>query len=126
VPAEQGLSVQVFGYRDSRPTQQAIRFFRERRITVSFVDLAERPLARGELQRFSQKFGALELLDETSKSYRDAGLSYLRLDEIDAIERMLAKPRLLKLPLVRSGPWVAIGSDEGAWRQWVAAQSTLT
>jgi arsenate reductase-like glutaredoxin family protein len=126
VPADQAPSVQVFGYRDSRPTQQAIRFFRDRRIAVSFVDLAQRPLARAELQRFSQKFGALSLLDETSKPYRDAGLSYLRLDEIDAFERMLADPRLLKLPLIRSGSWVAIGSDESAWRQWWAAQSTLT
>ena len=75
MPAEPQLSVQVFGYRDSRSTQQAIRFFRERRVTVTFVDLAQRPLARGELQRFSQKFGAIRLLDEESRAYRDSRLT---------------------------------------------------
>jgi len=119
VPAEPGLTVQIFGYRDSRATQQATRFFRERRVGVTFVDLAQRPLARGELHRFTQKFGAIRLLDETSKPYRDGGLEYLRLDEADAIERLLANPRLLKLPLVRSGNNLAVGPDENAWRGWL-------
>ena len=120
MPAEPRLEVQIFGYRDSRPTQQAIRFFRERRVGVAFVDLAQRPLARGELLRFSQKFGALRLLDEATKTYRDMGLAYLRLDEADAFDRLLANPRLLKLPLVRSGNSVAVGTDESAWRGWLA------
>jgi len=120
VPAEPRLTVQIFGYRDSRTTQQANRFFKERRVSVAFVDLAQRPLARGELHRFTQKFGALRLLDETSKPYRDGGLEYLRLDEADAIERVLNDPRLLKLPLVRSGNNLSIGLDENAWRGWLA------
>jgi arsenate reductase len=119
VPAEPGLNVQIFGYRDSRPTQLAIRFFRERRVGVTFVDLAERPLARGELQRFTQKFGALRLLDESSKPYRDAGLAYIRLDEADVFDRLLTNPRLLKLPLVRSGNQLSAGADETAWKGWL-------
>jgi arsenate reductase-like glutaredoxin family protein len=120
VPAEPKPAVQIFGYRDSRPTQQAIRFFRERRIGVTFVDLAQRPLARAELQRFTQKFGAIQLLDETSRAYRDAGLSYMRLDEANAFDRLLTDPRMLKLPLVRSGNNLSIGTDESAWRGWLA------
>ena len=120
MPAEPRLTVQIFGYRDSRPSQQANRFFRERRVGVTFVDLAQRALARGELNRFTQKFGAIRLLDETSKPYRDGGLEYLRLDEADAIERLLTNPRLLKLPLVRSGNNLSIGLDESAWRGWLS------
>jgi arsenate reductase-like glutaredoxin family protein len=120
VPAEPRLSVQIFGYRDSRPTQQATRFFRERRVGVTFVDLGQRPLARGELNRFAQRFGAIRLIDETSKPYRDSGLEYLRLDESDAAERVLSNPRLLKLPLVRQGNNLSIGLDEIAWRGWLA------
>jgi len=121
VPPESKLTVQIFGYRDSRPTQQAIRFFRERRVSVSFVDLAQRPLARGELQRFAQKFGALRLFDEESKAYRDAGLAYIRLDGADAFERLLANPRLLKLPLVRCGNGVSTGADQTTWKSWLSA-----
>ena len=119
MPAEASLSVQAFGYRDSRPTQQAIRFFRERRIPLVFVDIANRPIARGELQRFSQKFGALALLDEASPAYRDAGLGYMRLDEKDAFERALLNPRLLRLPLLRAGNRLSIGADEKTWREWI-------
>jgi arsenate reductase-like glutaredoxin family protein len=121
VPAEPRLTVQIFGYRDSRPTQQAIRYFRERRVAVTFVDLSQRPIARGELQRFTQKFGALRLLDETSKPYRDAGLAYLRLDETQAFDRLLINPRLLKLPLVRSGNNLSMGADDSAWKGWLSA-----
>lgn len=121
VSADATLNVQVFGYRDSRPTQQAIRFFRERRIALSFVDLDQRPLARGELQRFSQKFGARAMLDETSKPYRDGALGYMRLDENDAFERLLANPRLMKLPLVRAGSRLSIGAAEPTWRTWLTS-----
>jgi arsenate reductase len=117
VSPDGGLSVQIFGYRDSRPTQQAIRFFRERRVAITFVDLAQRPLARGELQRFSQKFGAHALLDTAGRSYRDAGLAYMRLAESEIAERLLIEPRLLKLPLVRAGNLLTVGRDEGGWRE---------
>jgi arsenate reductase-like glutaredoxin family protein len=120
VPAEPRLTVQIFGYRDSRPTQQAIRFFRERRVAVTFVDLAQRPLARAELQRFKQKFGAGRLLDEEGKAYRDSGLGYMRLDEADIFDRVLSNQRLLNLPLVRSGNQLAVGVDEATWRSWLA------
>jgi len=120
VPAEPRLTVQIFGYRDSRPTQQAIRFFRERRVAVTFVDLAQRPLARGELQRFRQKFGAVSLLDEEGKAYREGGLGYMRLAEADIFERELSNHRLLNLPLVRSGNQLTVGVDEAAWRSWLA------
>jgi arsenate reductase (glutaredoxin) len=116
VPADPTLSVQLFGYRDSRPTQQAIRFFRDRGVALSFVDLDRRPLARGELQRFGKKFGARALLDEESKAYRDAGLEYMRLDESEAFERLLDNPRLIRLPLARVGARLSFGADEIAWR----------
>ena len=40
MPQLPGPSVQLFGRKDSRDTQKAIRFFKERRIAISFVDIA--------------------------------------------------------------------------------------
>ena len=117
--ADAGLSVQVFGYRDSRTTQHALRYFRERSVPIAFVDLAQRPLARGELMRFVHKFGPAALLDESSRAFRAAGLAWLRLDDDQVVERALAEPRLLRLPLVRAGGRLAIGHDEPAWRSWL-------
>lgn len=118
--AEAPDSVQLFGLRDSRPTQHALRFFRERRVPVAFVDLARRPLARAELSRFIQKFGVRDLLDTSGRAYSDAGLAWLSLDDDALGERLLAEPRLLRLPLARSGGRLSIGADEAAWRGWLA------
>ena len=112
-------SVQIFGHDRDQSTRAAQRFFKERRIAIHQVDLTRKPIARGELQRFVQKLGARALLDVSSKAYRDAGLGYLRLDDADIVERLLADPALLRLPLVRFGNEVAAGRDEAAWREFL-------
>jgi arsenate reductase len=110
--------IQVFGRNDSQATRRALRFFKERRMAVSFVDVTRRPPAPGELRRFSQRYGVRALLDEEGKAYRDAGLGYLRMTDEEILARLLADPRLLRLPLVRNGPEVTVGLDEEAWRGW--------
>lgn len=84
---------------------------------MSFVDLAQRPLAAGELRRFIDRFGPEALLDTNSRAYRDAGLRYLRMDASEVAERLLANPLLLRLPLVRSGNQFSVGTDEVAWKR---------
>jgi arsenate reductase (glutaredoxin) len=116
VPSTSDPVVQIFGRRDSRPTQRCLRFFKERRIAVSFVDVAARPMAPAELRRFAQRFGTVALIDTESRTYRDAGLGYLRMDDGELMERLLADPRLLRLPLARCGTRLAVGPDEAAWR----------
>lgn len=112
--------VQVFGRRDSRDTQRALRFFKERRVEVSLVDMAIRPPAPTELRRFIERLGAPALLDASSQRYRDQGLSYLRMDAAEVADRLLSDPRLLRLPLVRMGERASAGPDETAWRRWLA------
>jgi arsenate reductase len=119
--AETRQPIQIFGRRDSRPTQRALRFFSERRIPVSLVDVGVRPPAPAELRRFSQRFGVSALLDSDAAAYRDAGLAYLRMDDEEVFERVLANPGLLRLPLARDGSEMSIGVDETAWKRWIAA-----
>lgn len=111
-------TIQVFGRDDSQATRRCLRFFRERRMPVSFVDVSRRPPAPAELRRFSQRHGARALLDEDGRAFRDAGLAYLRMSDDEVLERLLADPRLLRLPLVRHGTEVTVGVDEAAWREW--------
>lgn len=118
-----GPSVQVFGLEDSQPTRAAIRFFRERRLAVHVVDLRRKPIAAGELRRFVERLGAAALLDESSRAYRDAGFGYLRMEDAEIVERLLADNRLLRLPLVRVGAGVAAGRDEAAWKRLLAPES---
>lgn len=115
------VSVQVFGRKDSRPTQAALRFFRERRIPVSLVDVAMRPPAPTELRRFAQRLGTRALLDDGSKAYRDQGLGYLTMGDDEVLERLLGDPRLLRLPLVRAGDRFSAGAAEADWKSWLAS-----
>jgi len=115
-----GPSAQVFGTPDSQATRAALRFFKERRIEVHFVDVSRKPMAPTELRRFIDRLGAQAVADETSKAWRDSGLGYLRMDNLELTERLLNDQRLLRLPLVRIGNDVAAGRDETAWRSMVA------
>ena len=109
--------VQIFGRRDSRETQRAQRFFKERRIPVALVDLAVRPIAPTELRRFAAHLGVGSLVDRDGRRYHELGLEWLRMEDADLLVRLLGDPRLLKLPLVRRGSGFIAGVDEPAWRK---------
>ena len=98
-----GPSVQIFGLASDQGTRAAIRFFKERRIAIHQVDLKRKPIAAGELRRFVERLGAAALLDTDGRAYRDAGLGYMRMGDAEIVERLLADPGLLRLPLVRFG-----------------------
>ena len=122
-PTKRMPDIQVFGLDDSSATRAAQRFFRERRVVVSYVDLRKRPIAPAELRRFVERLGARALLDETSKAFRDAGLGYLSLDEAGIVERLLRDARLLRLPLVRHGNEVTAGKAEATWTAWLRSSA---
>jgi arsenate reductase len=119
-PTRRMPNIQVFGTDDSQPTRAALRFFRERRIVVHYVDLRKKPIAAGELRRFSERLGAAALLDVDSRPYREQGLAHLTLDAPGITARLLADVRLLRLPLVRYGEQVTAGKDEATWKAWLA------
>jgi arsenate reductase (glutaredoxin) len=119
MPAPALLTVQMFGLVDSRPTQAAQRFFKERRVNVTFIDLRRKPIAPGELKRFVERLGAPALLDTDGKTYKDLGLGYMRLDESEIVARLLATNGLLRLPLVRFGNAFTAGPSEAVWKAWV-------
>jgi arsenate reductase len=118
-----GPSVQLFGRRDSRITQKALRFFKERRIAVTMVDIAQRPPAPTELRRFRERLGARALADTEGTAWRDAGMGYLLMSDDELFERLLAQPVLLRLPLARCGNRFAAGDDEAAWKTLTLANT---
>lgn len=113
------LNVRIIGTQKSNPTKKALRFFKERRIEVHFIDLGRGRTSAGELTRFAERFGVDALVDRRSKAYERSGLEHLRLAERDLLERLLDDPRLLILPLLRSGSTLELGWDEAVWRAWL-------
>jgi arsenate reductase-like glutaredoxin family protein len=122
-PTKKMPEIQVFGRDDSPATRAALRFFRERRVVVHYVDLKKRPIALGELKRFTERLGAAALLDTTARPYLDGGLAYLSLDDAGIVARLQANARLLRLPLARHANEVTVGLAEEIWAAWVRPKS---
>lgn len=115
------MEVQVFGTRKSAETRKALRFFSERRIRTHFVDLDEKGMSEGELQRFVQRFGLDTLIDRTSRRYEELGLRSAQPSQTRWIERLAEDPRLLVMPLVRrlgQPPAFTVGLAEKTWQDW--------
>ena len=117
------LTVQIFGVKSSQATRAAERFFKERRVPVQMVDLKVKPIAPGEIRRFVERFGLSGIVDRESKSYVDAGIGYLKLSDAGLLGKLERDPKLLRLPLVRSGNRLSIGHDERAWKEMLAETS---
>lgn len=115
------MEVQIFGTKKSADTRKALRFFAERRVRTHFVDLAERPASRGELNRFAQKFGVTALIDRDARRYAELGLAHARLSDDRWLERLVDEPLLLRMPLARFAHRLTIGSAEETWREWLAS-----
>ncbi len=115
------LSVQIFGVSKSQATRAAERFFKERRVQIHFVDLAQKPMSAGEIKRFIDRFSLAGLIDREGKAFADAGLQYLKVSDDELLERISREPRLLRLPFVRAGNRISVGSDEAAWKDMTAA-----
>ncbi len=113
-------SVQIFGLKNSQATRAAERFFKERRIAIHYVDLAKKPMARAEIKRFIDQYGLANLVDTEGKSYLDAGLKYMKMSDAELISRIESDPKLLRLPLIRSGKHVSVGQDESTWKLMLA------
>lgn len=114
------VQIQIFGVRNSSATRAAERFFKERRVALQFVDLAQRPMAPAEIKRFIDRFGLPALVDREGKSYQAGGLAYLKLSDSDLISKLERDPKLLRLPLVRAGNLLSVGLDQDAWKKMLA------
>jgi arsenate reductase-like glutaredoxin family protein len=108
-PTKKMPKIDVLGLEGSQSTRAAVRFFRERRIVVRFVDLRKNPIDPGDLRRFLDKLGAAALMDADTASNRGSLVALIRAD-----------PGLLRLPLVRYGDDVTAGPDETTWTAWLA------
>jgi arsenate reductase-like glutaredoxin family protein len=113
------MDVQVFGVNGCAETRKALRFFKERRITVHFVDFKTRGPSRGELRRFFQKLGPEVVVDRTSRRFEALGLRTAHYSDDRWIELAEEEPMILRTPLVRSGQDVTAGAGQAGWTEWV-------
>jgi arsenate reductase-like glutaredoxin family protein len=115
------MEVQVFGVQNDADTRKALRFFKERRVKVHFVDFKQRAPSPGELRRFFDRFGEERLIDRNAKRFAALGLQQAYYGNERWLEIASEEPLILKMPLVRSGNRVSVGLDEAGWRSCLEA-----
>ena len=114
------MEVQVFGVMGDADTRKALRFFKERRVKVHFVDLKQRNPSPGELRRFFAKFGEERLIDRSAKRFGALGLTAAYYGDERWLEIACEEPLILEMPLVRNGSRLTVGLDEAGWKGWLA------
>lgn len=112
------MDVQIFGIKNDADTRKALRFFKERRINVHFVDFKVRGPSKGELRRFVQKFGADAVIDREAKRFKALGLQTAYYGDDRWLEIASEEPLILRTPLVRRQNDLTVGLAEDTWREW--------
>ncbi len=111
--------IQVFGTKKCRDTQKALRFFKERGVSVQFRDIAEKAPSPGELDDMARAVGGIDMLvDAEGSAAKKRGLAYM---EYDPREELSRDPLLMRTPVVRAGKGQAsVGIDEAKWKLFAA------
>ncbi len=100
------MTIQLIGTKKSKETQKAQRYLKDRGVTFQFVDLAERSLSPGELDRIAAAAGGYqELIDTESKAYTQRGMQYI---EFDPREELTGDQGLLRIPILRGDGGTAV------------------
>jgi len=112
------MDVQIFGVNNNADVRKALRFFKERRAGVHFMDFKQRSPSKGELRRFFQKFGEEQLIDREAKRFKAMGLQAAYYSDDRWLEIACDEPLILRMPLVRRGNDLTVGLAEVTWKEW--------
>jgi arsenate reductase-like glutaredoxin family protein len=93
-------------------------------VALHFVNLDERPAAKGELRRFAERFGPAALIDREGARFKALGLRVAGDSPQRLLDRALTEPRLLRTPLVRNGAKVTLGYTPQDWQTWLDAEKS--
>jgi len=110
------MTIQIFGTKKCKDTAKAIRFFKERRIPVQFIDLAEKSISPGEFRNIIRYIDPEDLIDREGKQYKKRQLEYMK---FDIEEELMNDPLLFRTPIVRSSLGVTVGHESDTWKEWV-------
>lgn len=113
------LNVQIFGKRKCFDTKKAERFFKERNINFQSIDILDKGMSKGELQKVAQSVGGIDnLIDEKAKD-KDT-LAFIQYSPEDTkFEKILENQQILKTPIVRNKNKATVGMAEKIWEEWI-------
>ncbi len=111
------LNIQIFGVKSCSDTRKAERFFKERRIAFQAIDLQIKPMSKRELETVAQKVGWEQLIDKSSKRFKEKGLAFMSPGRIPSL--LLDDPLLLATPVLRNKHLSTVGYTPEIWLEWI-------
>lgn len=112
------MNIQIFGTKKSFDTKKAQRYFKERRIPFQFINLAEKPMSKGELQSVVRAVGGLDALVNPDARDQDAAALVMHIAEVQRFEMLLENQQVLREPIVRNGRQATVGYAPDTWKSW--------
>ena len=110
------MNIQIIGTKKCKNTKKSFMFFKERGIKYHFVDLNERSLSPGELDKIIQKIGINNIIDNKSKPYVAKGYAFR---DYDPREEVLEDCELLLTPIIRFDKEVVNGYFPDKWKEYL-------
>ncbi len=116
------MNIQIYSCKKNFDVQKAERFFKERRIACTLVDLKKHRPGKREIALFASVFGIQNLINRQEPAVRSHPVSYTQ-DEERITEYLTENPSLMRLPIIRNGQKMTLGADEKTWKQWLEEES---
>lgn len=114
------MNVQLYGTKKCSETRKAERWFKERRVALHVVDLAQKGMSPGELRNVAARVGGFEaLIDREGKRYLDRGLKYSAPTGPRIEQALIEDPLLLRTPIVRCEGRATVGYVPEVWQGWL-------
>lgn len=111
------MNIQVFGRKKCFDTKKAERYFKERKINFQFIDIDIKGLSKGELNSVKRNILINELINQSSKEYKNLNLDKIRSNDMKE-EILLKNPKLFNSPIVRNGNTATLGYKKEIWDSW--------
>lgn len=111
------MNIQIFGSKKCFDTKKAERYFKERKIKYSLIDMKEKGISKGELNNVSKVIQVNELINQKAKAYKTSNLDKIRSNETK-LEILLKEQSLIKIPIVRNGKLATVGYKPEVWKDW--------
>ena len=110
------MIIQIFGTKKCKETQKALRFFKERKAEIQFIDLAQKGMSKGEIKKVAASVGIDNLINKESNEFLNRGLKVASYVGEDILFRY---PLIMVTPVVRVGNNATVGNAPEEWKKLI-------
>lgn len=114
------MNIQIFGKSKCFNTKKAERFFKERKINFQYIDMLEKGMSRGEMEKVSKTVGGLDNLIDINAKDQDKLMLLKYAKQENKFDILMENQQLIKTPIVRNSNKVTVGYDMDTWKSWEA------